>query len=105
MGPATADGSSSTRSEGAVRGFGFSEHGGLERLEFVEISEPEPGPGEVRVAVRAAAFNRLDRFTLAGIPGVPVERPHVLGSDGAGLVDGWGDGVSGFSKGHSVLLN
>jgi NADPH:quinone reductase-like Zn-dependent oxidoreductase len=88
-----------------VRGFGFSEHGGLERLEFVEISEPEPGPGEVRVAVRAAAFNRLDRFTLAGIPGVPVERPHVLGSDGAGVVDGWGDGVSGYSKGQSVLLN
>jgi NADPH:quinone reductase-like Zn-dependent oxidoreductase len=88
-----------------MRGFGFSEHGGLERLEFVEIPEPEPGPGEVRVAIRAAAFNRLDRFTLAGIPGVPVARPHVLGSDGAGVIDRWGEGVSGFAKGQSVLLN
>jgi NADPH:quinone reductase-like Zn-dependent oxidoreductase len=88
-----------------VRGFGFSEHGGLERLEFVDIPEPQPGAGEVRIRVRAAAFNRLDRFTLAGIPGVPVQRPHVLGSDGAGTVDGWGEGVTGFTVGESVLLN
>jgi NADPH:quinone reductase-like Zn-dependent oxidoreductase len=88
-----------------VRGFGFSEHGGLDRLEFVEIPEPVPGPGEVRVAIRAAAFNRLDRFTLAGIPGVPVDRPHVLGSDGSGVVDQCGEGVTGFTTGQSVLLN
>jgi NADPH:quinone reductase-like Zn-dependent oxidoreductase len=88
-----------------VRGFGFSEHGGLERLEFVEIPEAEPGPGEIRVAIRAAAFNRLDRFTLAGIPGVTVQRPHVLGSDGAGVVDRLGDGVSGPPVGRAVLLN
>ena len=88
-----------------MRGFGFREHGGLDRLEFVEVPEPEPGPGEVRVAIRAAAFNRLDRFTLAGIPGVPIERPHVLGSDGAGVVDRCGDGVSGFAPGQAVLLN
>jgi NADPH:quinone reductase-like Zn-dependent oxidoreductase len=88
-----------------VRGFGFSEHGGLDRLEFVDIPEPDAGPGEVRVAMRAAAFNRLDRFTLAGIPGVPIERPHVLGSDGSGVVDRWGAGVTGFTVGQSVLLN
>ncbi len=88
-----------------MRGFGFREHGGFDRLEFVEIPEPEPGPGEVRVAIRAAAFNRLDRFTLAGIPGVPIERPHVLGSDGAGVVDRCGDGVSGVAPGQPVLLN
>ena len=62
-----------------MRGFGFQEHGGLDRLSYVEVPVPEPGPDEVRVRVRAAAFNRLDRFTLAGIPGVTVERPHVLG--------------------------
>jgi NADPH:quinone reductase-like Zn-dependent oxidoreductase len=88
-----------------MRGFGFREHGGPERLEFVDIPEPVAGAGEVRVRLRAAAFNRLDRFTLAGIPGVPVERPHVLGSDGAGTVDSIGPGVTGLSAGQRVLLN
>jgi NADPH:quinone reductase-like Zn-dependent oxidoreductase len=88
-----------------MRGFGFAEHGDLDRLGFVEIPEPLPGPGEVRVAIRAAAFNRLDRFTLTGIPGVAVERPHVLGSDGSGVVDRCGDGVRGCSPGQSVLIN
>jgi NADPH:quinone reductase-like Zn-dependent oxidoreductase len=88
-----------------MRGFGFAEHGDLDRLAFVDIPEPTPGPGEVRVAIRAAAFNRLDRFTLAGIPGVTVERPHVLGSDGSGVVDRLGDAVTGFSEGDRVLLN
>ncbi len=88
-----------------MRGFGFAEHGGLDRLRFVDIPEPVPGPGEVRVRIRAAAFNRLDRFTLAGIPGVTVERPHVLGSDGAGVVDRLGDAVDGPAPGTKVLLN
>ncbi len=88
-----------------MRGFGFREHGGLDRLEFVDLPDPIPGPGEVRVAVRAAAFNRLDRFTLAGIPGVPVERPHALGSDGAGVVDSVGEGGPSLAAGTKVLLN
>jgi len=88
-----------------VQGFGFREHGGLDRLEYVDVPTPEPGPGEVRVRLRAGAFNRLDRFTLAGIPGVPVERPHVLGSDGAGEVDTLGAGVDDLRVGDRVLLN
>ncbi len=88
-----------------MRGFGFTEHGGLDRLAFVDIPEPTPGPGEVRVRVRAAAFNRLDRFTLEGIPGVEVARPHVLGSDGAGVVDLLGGPTDGLAVGDRVLLN
>ncbi len=88
-----------------MRGFGFAEHGGLDRLAYVEIPEPVPGPGEIRVRIRAAAFNHLDRFTLAGIPGVPIERPHVLGSDGSGVVERLGPGVAGVSVGQRVLLN
>ncbi len=88
-----------------MRGFGFLEHGDLDRLAYVDVPRPEPGPGEVRIQVRAAAFNRLDRFTLAGIPGVPVERPHVLGSDGAGEVDRTGPGVEGLRPGARVLVN
>lgn len=88
-----------------MRGLGFREHGGIERLELVEVAEPRPGPGEVRIALRAAAFNRLDRFVLAGIPGVPIDRPHILGSDGSGIVDAVGEGVTTVTAGAPVLLN
>ncbi len=88
-----------------MRGFGFTAHGGLDQLAFVDVPEPTPAPGEVRVRIRAAAFNRLDRFTLEGIPGVSVVLPHVLGSDGAGTVDRVGDGVADLAVGSKVLLN
>lgn len=88
-----------------MRGFGFDEHGGPERLAYVELPEPEPGPNDVRLRIRAAAFNRLDRFTLAGIPGVSVARPHVLGSDGAGTVERLGADVADLAPGQDVLVN
>ncbi len=88
-----------------MRGFGFREHGDLDRLAYVDVAEPEPAADEVRVRLRAAAFNRLDRFTLAGIPGVAVERPHVLGSDGAGTVDRIGSDVHDLTVGARVLIN
>jgi len=88
-----------------MRAFGFEEHGGPERLRYVEVPEPRPGPAEVRIRVRAAAFNRLDRFTLGGIPGLNIVRPHVLGSDGAGLVDQVGTEVGDLRPGASVLIN
>ncbi|MHB8351741.1 MAG: zinc-binding dehydrogenase [Thermoplasmata archaeon] len=88
-----------------MKAFGFSEHGGAERLGWIDLPEPVPGPEEVRVRLRAAAFNRLDRFVLAGIPGVPIERPHALGSDGSGVVDRLGPGVSDLTVGEPVLLD
>lgn len=88
-----------------MNGFGFAEHGGLDRAQYVEVPEPPPGPGEIRIRLRAASFNHLDLFTLAGIPGVPVERPHVLGSDGAGTVDRCGEGITTFRTGDRVLIN
>jgi NADPH:quinone reductase-like Zn-dependent oxidoreductase len=88
-----------------MRGFGFRAHGDDGALAWVDLPEPVPGPGEVRVRLRAAAFNRLDRFVLQGIPGVPIELPHVLGSDGSGTVDALGPGVEGPEVGTPVLLN
>ncbi|HUI38530.1 MAG TPA: zinc-binding dehydrogenase [Thermoplasmata archaeon] len=88
-----------------MRGVGFQEHGGLESVRWVDIPEPTPGPGEVRIRLRAAGFNRVDLFTLRGIPGVTIERPHVLGSDGAGTVDALGPGIEDLPTGTEVLLN
>jgi NADPH:quinone reductase-like Zn-dependent oxidoreductase len=88
-----------------VKGLGFAAHGGLDQVGWVEVPPPEPGPGEVRIRVHAAAFNGLDRFVLEGIPGVPIALPHVLGSDASGIVDRLGEGVEDVAPGAEVLVN
>jgi NADPH:quinone reductase-like Zn-dependent oxidoreductase len=80
----------------------FQKHGGIEVLEYGERETPEPRPGEIRIAIRAAAMNHLDIFVRDGIPGVPL--PQIPGADGAGLVDAVGGGVEGFSPGQRVLV-
>ncbi|MBI5343127.1 MAG: zinc-binding dehydrogenase [Deltaproteobacteria bacterium] len=80
-------------------------HGNLDAVEFGDLPDPSPGPGQVRVHVRAGALNRLDLFVRNGIPGIPVALPHVLGSDGAGVVDSVGPGASRVKPGDEVVLN
>jgi NADPH:quinone reductase-like Zn-dependent oxidoreductase len=80
----------------------FEKHGGNDVLQYGERPTPEPGPGQVRVAIRAAALNHLDIFVRNGIPDVPL--PQVPGADGAGVVDKLGEGVTELSPGDRVLL-
>lgn len=82
----------------------ITKHGGPEVLEVGERPEPEPGPGQVRVRIVAAALNHLDLFTRNGIPGVEVAMPHVLGADGAGVVDRVGEGVRSLRPGDEVWI-
>jgi NADPH2:quinone reductase len=80
----------------------FTRHGGNEVLQYGDWPTPEPGPGEVRVAIRAAALNHLDIFVRNGIPDVPL--PQIPGADGAGILDAIGEGVTGWTPGDRVLL-
>jgi NADPH:quinone reductase-like Zn-dependent oxidoreductase len=80
----------------------FRKHGGNEVLEYGDWPTPEPGPGEVRVGIRAAALNHLDIFARDGLPGVPL--PQVPGADGSGVVDAIGTGVEGLAPGDRVLV-
>lgn len=80
--------------------------GGLDRLTVAEV--PDPGPpdaGQVRVALRAAALNHLDLFVVGGLPGVDYQFPHVVGADGAGVVDAVGPGVTRVKAGDRVMIN
>ena len=82
--------------------------GGLERVEVDEVPTPKAGMSlgarEVRVAVRAAALNHLDLFVVQGLP-VNYAFPHVLGSDGAGVVDATGPDVATIRPGDPVMIN
>ncbi len=88
-----------------MKAFGFRAHGGLEAATLLDLPEPLPGPGEVKIAVRGAGLNHLDLFTLNGLPGVEVPVPHVLAGDGSGVVWETGEGVTGWRKGDRVLVD
>ena len=83
----------------------FHQHGDLDRVELADVPRPEIGPDEVLLAVKAAALNRLDLWALAGWPGLKLKLPHVMGSDGAGVVAQVGSNVTGFNVGDRVAVN
>jgi len=83
----------------------FSEYGGTDVLRVVDTPELSAGPGQVRVAVRAAGINPIDSKILRGFMAdvMPLTLPAGLGSDLAGVVDHVGAGVAGFQVGDEVL--
>ena len=79
--------------------------GGLDQLQLSDVPEPEnPGPGHVRVALRAAALNHLDLFVVRGLPH-EYHFPHIVGADGAGVVDAVGSEVRSVRPGDRVMIN
>ncbi|HUO87239.1 MAG TPA: zinc-binding dehydrogenase [Thermoanaerobaculia bacterium] len=87
-----------------MRAWQISHHGGPEALEWKELPDPEPGPGEVRVAVRACAVNHLDLWVRNGVPGHRFPLPLVPGSEVAGVVDAVGAGVDDVAPGFPTLV-
>ena len=78
---------------------------GHDNVSLQELPDPEAGPGEVVVRVRAASLNHLDLFTLSGVLGIEHHFPHPLGADGAGEIDSVGEGVKGLKPGTPVMIN
>jgi len=76
--------------------------GGPEVLQTVEFPIDEPGPGQLRVQVRACGVGSTDLLLLAGKYSFAPEIPVVPGYEIAGIVDGIGIGVSGFTVGQRV---
>src|ERR671922_423251 len=82
----------------------FHEFGGPEKLRYEDVSEPKPGPGEVLVALRAAALNHLDIFVRSGgVPKTPL--PHIGGADGAGVVAASGPSATRYATGSRVFFD
>lgn len=74
--------------------------GGPEVLTVVDLPEPPPGPGEVRVQVAAAGVNFIDTYRRSGV--YPMEFPHISGAEGAGSVVEVGEAVTEFAVGDHV---
>jgi zinc-binding alcohol dehydrogenase/oxidoreductase len=77
--------------------------GGPEQLHLEEIPTPEPGPGEVLIALQAAALNRRD-ILMRSRPEMMDMMPFIPGSDGAGVVAATGTGVNRPKEGDEVVI-
>lgn len=88
-----------------MRALQYTRYGGPEVLEWADADEPHAGPGQVRVAVRAASVNPIDWKQLSGAMsgGKPLAGNGFVGFDAAGVVDEVGADVTGVSVGDGVL--
>ncbi|MBK8129001.1 MAG: alcohol dehydrogenase catalytic domain-containing protein [bacterium] len=83
----------------------FHEHGTLANVVYTDVPEPTIKPDEVLLQVKAAALNRLDLWVLEGWPGLNLKLPHVMGSDGAGVIAQIGANVVDFAVGDRVAVH
>lgn len=78
------------------------ELGPVENLRVEDVPMPEPGPGQLRVAVKAAGASFADGLRVQGKYQFPMSPPYTPGGEAAGVVDAVGEGVAGWSVGDRV---
>ena len=86
-----------------MRAIRFHRTGGPEVLQLDEIPLPEPGPGEIRIALRFAGVNFIDTYLRSGLyPAGPL--PAAAGKEGAGIISAVGAGVTAPVVGDRVAF-
>ena len=88
-----------------MKALAFYEHGGIEKLQIVDLPKPTIGADDVLINVKASALNRLDLFVREGLPGLKLQMPHIPGSDGAGIIAEIGANVRNLKVGQRVTIN
>jgi len=86
-----------------MRALVCTQYGPPDSLVLEQQADPEPGPGEVRVAVKAAGINFPDILSIAGTYQVRVAPPFVPGNEAAGVVEAIGEGVEHLRPGDRVI--
>jgi NADPH:quinone reductase-like Zn-dependent oxidoreductase len=81
----------------------FSQYGGPEVLQIVDLPDPHPGPGQVRIAVRAVGISATDPKLRDGTLNFGAQLPQTTGGDVAGVVDEIGEGVTDVAVGDRVF--
>jgi NADPH:quinone reductase-like Zn-dependent oxidoreductase len=88
----------------AVRLHAIDREHGPEQFHVEQVDDPRPGPGEILISIRRAAFNRRDVFISQGLyPGIVM--PCIPGSDGLGTVAAHGQGVAEPPAGTRVVID
>jgi NADPH2:quinone reductase len=81
-----------------------SEYGGPSVLKLEEIPTPQPGPNQVLVRNHAAGVNPVDTYLRSNTDNRGPKLPYTPGSDGAGVVEAVGPGVTGIKAGQHVYV-
>ncbi len=87
-----------------MRAVYLQSHAQADSVVVGERPQAEPGPGQVRVRLAAAACNHVDLYMRDSGVGITHELPLILGVDGAGTVDALGAGVRGWQPGQRVVI-
>jgi len=82
----------------------FNQYGGPEVLRVESIDQPEPGPGEVRVRMKAIALNRSNALFREGNYIYEATFPSRIGTEGVGIIEAISTGVDGFEVGQRVNI-
>ena len=82
----------------------FHQHGPLDNIRYEDYPEPELGPADCLVAVKAVTLNGFDPMVLRGIPGLKTPLPMIPGADVAGEVIETGPEVKRWKKGDRVAV-
>ena len=80
------------------------QHGNVEVLKVQDIDEPIAEKNFVKIKIKACALNHLDIWVRKGIPGLPINLPLILGSDGAGEIVEIGKNISKYSIGDDIVI-
>ena len=81
-------------------------HGGVDDIRFEpEWPDPQPGPSEVVLKVKACTLNYHDLFTLRGMPGIKLNMPLIMGIDVAGEIASLGSEVNDWNVGDRVMVD
>lgn len=81
----------------------IKEYGGYEAFTEMELPDPQAGPGEVRIRVKASSVNPLELKIRAGLVPAGPDLPAILNADVAGIIDQVGEGVDEFQPGDAVI--
>lgn len=89
---------------GHMRAIAYNAYGGPEVLTTVELPVPEPGPGEIRIKVRASGVNPIDYKLRSGFRAdAALDHAVVPGREASGVVDALGEGVADVAVGDDVF--
>ncbi len=83
----------------------IEKHGELEQLKIGQLSTPNVHSNEVLIETKFGAINHIDLFIIKGWPGLNIPLPHVIGSDGSGIVKEVGSEVTTLKVGDRVTVN